>query len=186
MSELEWQQTVDGYESGEYRIRHLADPASPSARWRLDVVDLRAPQPGSRLLSTSLHPSLRAARDRARRDEQDRVRRARISSHLVVGGGALLSLVAVGTFTNLAAFLAVVALMYVGFGSLADATWIWMNDAWGSTRARGGPEPMTWSDRVVVALIERHHDHRVAAARAEPVPAILVVPAPAEHLHSVS
>lgn len=128
-------------------------------------------------LRTSLHPSLVAAKDRARRDERDRIRRARISCHLALGTVAMLTLIVVGTLmANLVAFWAAVVLLYVGLGSLAEAYWIWVNGAWGSTRERGALEPVTLSDRVILAMVERSHHRSVAAMRAEPAPAILLVP----------
>lgn len=178
MSELTWQKTEDGFACERYRIRHLPDRENRS--WRLEVLDLTDPRHERRALSTSMHPSLHAAQSRARRDEQDRLRRARIAVHLVVGSGALLVLVGLATLMRHSPFLLVVILMYVGLGSLADAYWIWTNGAWGPERVRGGPKPRTWSDRLVLAAVVHYDDHRIAAVTAEPSAILLLPPEPAQ------
>lgn len=173
MSELTWQKTEDGFACERYRIRHL--PGGGRRSWRLEVLDLADPRSERRALSTSLHPSLHAARSRARRDEQNRLRRARIGVHLVVGSTALLLLVVAASFRHYAAFVAVVVLMYLGLGSLADAYWIWTHGAWGSSTTQGGPRPRTWSDRLVLAAVLHFDDHRISSAGVEPS-AILMLP----------
>ena len=91
-----------------------------------------------------------------------------------------MGLMTMNSFATAAAFLVAAGLTYLVLGSVADVAWIWMSDTSDSVRPYGGPQPVMWSDRIVVALIHRFRDRRVAAARMEPLPAILMTgPQPA-------
>ncbi len=175
MDTLEWQRNPEGYESAGYMIRRLEGPQGP--RWRLEGTDEPAPWLGSRRLTMSVHPTLRSAKDRARHDERDRVRRARVTGHLAVGiAASLIFAMLVPLMSSLGWFVVASVVLFVALRSLADAAGVWLGDAWGWTRHRGEPEPMTWSSRRVLSAMESLRRRRLAAAQIETPPAILMLP----------
>ena len=175
MTDLEWRKTPEGYENDEYRIRRLE--GWPRPRWRLEASDTVTAQQGSRPLTMSIHRTLRDAKRRAGRDEQDRIRRARVTGHVVVGIAASLIAAALSPFIDtIPGFVAFLVFLFVALRSLADAAGVWLGDAWGWPRDRGAPEKITWSGRRVLALMEAMRRRRLASARAEAEPAILMLP----------
>lgn len=175
MTHVEWRKTRDGYESDGYLIRRLEARGKPS--WRLEVRDSTAPQQGSRPLVMSVHATFRDAMNRASHDEGERVRRSRVTGHLIVGAASALVLISLATFlSNLGVFVAFALLLYVALRAFTDAISVQLGDAWGWTRDRGGPEQMTWSGRRVLAAMEGLRRRSLASAPAEPPGAILMLP----------
>jgi hypothetical protein len=173
MSQLEWIRTADGYESGCYRISQSGNNNLP---WKLEVLDPGASLLACRIQAVSTHLTLREAKNCARRTESNRIWRLRMMAHVTVAGAAFGAIVAVATFTDLPMFLAVVALLHVALGSLADLAWIWLNDAWGSTRSGGGPPPMSWSDRAILAVVKLYQARQAAAVSTKP--RVILLPPP--------
>ena len=176
MSDLEWRETPEGYESNGYRISRL--DRRPRPRWLLEASDSVAPWLGSRSLTSSIHVTLRDAKDRARRDERERIRRARVTGHFVVAVAASLTfaLSSAALAQTPVGFVVAVILVYVALRSFADAAGVWLGDAWGWTRDRGGPEHLPWSGRWVLAMVEGLHRRSLASTRAEPTSPIVTLP----------
>jgi hypothetical protein len=175
MTHLEWRKTRDGYESDGYLIRPLEQGGKP--RWRLEVRDPAAEQQGSRPLVMSVHTTFRDAMDRASHDEGERVRRSRVTGHLIVGAASSLVLLSLATYLNkLGVFVAFAILLYVALRAFTDAISVQLGDAWGWTRDRGGPEQITWSGRRVLAAMEGLRRRSLASMRSEPPTAILMLP----------
>jgi hypothetical protein len=173
--DLEWHSVPDGYEADGYRIRRLE--GRPLPRWRLEASDGPASWQGSRAVTMSVHPTLRSAKNRARRDEQDRVRRTRAIGHGAVGiVSSLICAALVTLMSHLGWFVAAAVMLFVALRSFADAAGVWLGDAWGWTRDNGEPEPITWSGAWVLAMMESLRRRSLASGAADTPPAILMLP----------
>ncbi|NNC91346.1 MAG: hypothetical protein HKN80_02515, partial [Acidimicrobiia bacterium] len=96
MAKLEWEPTPEGYDSAGFRIRKLG---GRSAHWRLETSDDAAIH-GGRSPTTSTHVHLPDAMRRAQREEDERVRLARLRGHAAVGVIAGLTFTALFTSTS--------------------------------------------------------------------------------------
>jgi hypothetical protein len=173
MADLEWESTLDGYESAGYRIHQLG---GRPLRWRLETIDDPV-RHGARAVSSSVHPTLADAKRRARRDEQARVRRARVRGHAVVGLAAVLVFAAlIGSMRSADMFLISMIFLYVALRSLVDAVAVQWGEAWAWTRAGTGPEQLSWSGRWVLAAVEHVRRRRLAVLLSQEPPAIIMLP----------
>lgn len=177
MNDLVWRKTPDGYQSDGYRIRQL--DGWPRPRWRLEVSPGLVPWPVNRQPTLSMHPSLRDARQRASRDEAQRIRRARVTGHCVVGTATSLGFVGVSSTTlalSAVGFLSAMALFYLALASFADAICVWLGHSSGPRRLGARRDSPTWSARWVLALVEGPRRRYFASHPAEPDPAVLTLP----------
>lgn len=173
MARLEWEPTPDGYESAGFRIRSLE---GRPARWRLEACDDTA-RDGGRSPATSVHATLPDAKRRAQRDEQERVRLARVRGHAVVGVVAGLLFTALFTATHSAwVFLGSMFLLYLALQSLVDAVTVHLSHAWGWNRDPGGPERLSLSSRLVLTATEQLRRRQLASVATEPPAAIIMLP----------
>ena len=173
MTDLTWHKSPEGFESDGYLIRRLE--GRPNPQWRLEV--RAAPSQGTRQLTMSVHSTVKQAKDRAAREESERIRRARVVGHLLVGMAS--TFVFIPLVANMRRFwvlIAVLTVLIVALRSFADAVGVWLGDAWGWTRDRGGPEYITRSGRWVLNVMDRLQRRSWAAARAEPESAIIILP----------
>jgi hypothetical protein len=173
MARLEWEPTPDGCNSAGFRIRRLdGHPAC----WRLETSD-DAVRHGGRSPRTSIHATVLDAKRRAQREEDERVRLARVRGHAAVGVVAGLIFTALFTSThNAGVFIASMFFLYAALQSLVDAVSVLTAHAWGWTRDPGGPERLNWSSRMVLTAMERIRERQLASIRAEPPPAIIMLP----------
>lgn len=177
MSVLEWRENSDGYQSGGYVIRRLEE--WPVPRWRLEASDVVAPWSGSHRLTMSVHATVRAAKYQALRDETDRIRRARLTAHFLIGIAASLAFSAVAG-TALArsevGFVVAMMLFYLVVGSFADVVDVWLGDAEAWTHSGARQECASWSERLVLVAVDGLHRRTLASARATPTSAVLTLP----------
>ena len=175
MTDLNWRESPDGYESAGYRILRPDGPSRP--QWRLERINGLDPAMTARSPTMSFHHSLREAKYRACRDENERIRRARTTGHVVVGMAASLAYIAVSSTTlalSPSGFVAAMALFYVAVASFVDAIEAWSWDGWGWDERVS--EGLRWSDRRLLGLVERWHRRSLAAGKAYPLPAVLTLP----------
>lgn len=172
MSDLEWSVTSDGHESAGYRIRRI-DGRPP--RWQLETIDGPV-HAGARAPTVSVHPSLRAAKRRAGRDETERIRLARVRGHIVFGvvcGLAFLVFLVSGSF---AAFVVAMVFLYVALRFLAGAIEVGLGEAWNWDHESEGRSRLSWSARIVVAATQYLRRRRLAGGRPSESPAIIILP----------
>jgi hypothetical protein len=153
VTDLHWRESPDGYQSAGYRILRPEGTSRP--QWRLERIDGMAPVVTARSPTISFHHSLQEA----------------------IGMAASLAYIAVSSTTlalSPAGFVAAMALFYVAVASFVDAIEAWSWDGWGwDERVSKG---LRWSDRRLLGLVERWRRRSLAAANADPLPAVLTLP----------
>ena len=169
---LTWEPTVDGFEADGFVIRRLAgDPPA----WRLETSDAIV-QHGAASPTSSVHPTLLAARQRAEHDERERIAVARVRGHVTLSITAgLLFIVLLTTIPRVEAYLASMFFLWLTLRSLVDAVEIHTEQAWGSIGFSPYDAPSSWTSRLVWRLANRLR-RRQLAVRAEESPAIIVLP----------
>jgi hypothetical protein len=178
VNDLVWRKTPDGYRSAGYRIRRL-EVGSPTP-WRLEASTSLAPWSGSQP-TLSTHPTLRDARERASRDERQRIRRARVTGHCTIGIAAALGFVAVSSTAlalSAAGFFSAMGLFYLALESFADALGVSLGHPPAASHGRREPDRLTWSARWVLAMVEGPRRRNWAVAPADPAPAVRALPPP--------
>lgn len=173
MTDFEWSETADGYQRDLYRIRRVE--GSPRPRWCLEVSNAGVPAVARRSLTTSVHPTLREAKYRARCDEGERIRRARLAGHVVLGMAASLAYVAVSSTAlalSVTGFAAAIALFYLALGSFADAVEVWLGNGWEWAGNERVSLRSRLADRWLLSLVEGSRRRWLTAAHAEPAPSV--------------
>ena len=133
MTEIEWHQDREGFESGVYRIRRI--PESPRDRWRLEIGGHAARWRSGRTPVASSHATLGGAKDAAGRAEREQLLQDRMIGHSIVGAAAFVVFATLlPLMESLNAFAVAMVAFYVGLRSFTDAISIRLGDAWGWTR----------------------------------------------------
>lgn len=170
MTQLEWRETAGGYESGAYRID--PDPSRFPPAWRLEVSPL---DDVSRAVESSLHGRLADAMTRAGTIERERVRRARVRGHALLGGASLLVFVLLIPVGTLGTFAAAMVVLWVALRSLSNSVGVALGDGWQWAQDGGHPERITRADRLAVAVVTRLRGMQRRAAPSNTPDAIQIV-----------
>jgi hypothetical protein len=158
---LAWRDTADGYEAGEYHIVRTDDVAHD--RWRLEIERWR---PRGPVLLTSVHRTLAEARDRATREERERVGRALTVGYAVVAALAATAFaLSVPLVRSPAAFVAILLAAVIALRAFASAVAFHLGDAWSWVGDRLSPDHMTRTDRAVLAVVEEVYGRVVEGRR---------------------
>ena len=174
---LKWHPDTDGFTAPGYLIR--PSDFRPGS-WRLESTDTRGWR-GSRVASTSLHPSLPAAMGRARRDENERIRHDQVRGHLIVAGvSALLCTAFLTQIVSTGAFFLSMVFLYAATASFADAASVAWGDAWNWTQESTGAERLGWTDRFIRATMARLRARHLETLRQDPPSAIIMLPPPGD------
>ncbi len=147
---MDTRHTDFGFATDRHRIGRLLEPFA--AAYGVCRGSDAAGTSSSRLpavTSVAVDPAASAAT--LQRDHLHRLRRARFRWRVVIGLSSWLVVFST-SFSSLAEFVVLVVLFSIGTRSLIDATWIWSHAAWGSSQG-AGPEPLSWMDRALVALL---------------------------------
>lgn len=174
MSDLEWVEAEDGYQSDSYRVRRISGRSQPC--WRLEIA-ARVPSSGSAVVTASMHDTLRAAFARAEDIERERARHDLHVGHLVIGLGAGLVFAVMAPFVgSVATFVAALVLLWLSLRSLSNAVGVLLGDAWGWPRDRGEVARVTWSDHAAIWLARQLGTRAVAGDQPEAMVRVLQPP----------
>ncbi|MCL1600219.1 MAG: hypothetical protein M3112_01625 [Actinomycetia bacterium] len=175
MTEIEWHQDREGFESGVYRIRRI--PVSPRDRWHLEIGGHAARWRSGRIPVASSYATLSGAKDAASRAEREQGLQDRMIGHSIVGVAAFVVFATLlPLMGSLITFAIAMVAFYVGLRSFTAAIIIRLGDVWGWTRDRGATVPFGLSDRAVLAGIEWLRRRSIAAVDDLPDDSIRVLP----------